>query len=216
LITYQKVCLDRGMASKGETTRNRILDSAQAMILERGYAGMSVDALISGLGLTKGAFFHHFKSKDDLAQTLIRRYADDGMQLFRDNLARAQKLSTDPVQRLLILVGLYEEIFERLSEPYPGCLLASYIYELHQFGEDMRTVLNEEFLLSRSELGTLIREAMRLYPPRIQVDPAALADMFMSTFEGAFILSKVLNEAAITAQQLRLYRNFIEALFRRD
>ena len=204
------------MASKGEATRTRILDSAQAMILQRGYAGMSVDALISSLGLTKGAFFHHFKSKDDLAQKLIRRYADDGLNLLRDNLARVKKLSADPVQRLLILVGLYEEMFEQLSEPYPGCLLASYIYELHQFGDDMRTVLNEEFLFSRAELGALIREAIELYPPRVDIDPVALADMFMSTFEGAFILSKSLGEAAITAQQLRLYRNFIEALFRSD
>ena len=127
-----------------------------------------------------------------------------------------KKLSADPVQRLLILVGLYEEMFEQLSEPYPGCLLASYIYELHQFGDDMRTVLNEEFLFSRAELGALIREAIELYPPRVDIDPVALADMFMSTFEGAFILSKSLGEAAITAQQLRLYRNFIEALFRSD
>jgi len=204
------------MASKGEMTRTRILDSAQAMILERGYAGMSVDALISSLGLTKGAFFHHFKSKDDLAQKLIRRYADDGLNLLRDNLARVKKLSADPVQRILILVGLYEEMFEQLTEPYPGCLLASYIYELHQFGDDMRTVLNEEFLFSRTELGALIREAIERYPPHIDIDPVALADMFMSTFEGAFILSKSLGEAAITAQQLRLYRNFIEALFRAD
>jgi TetR/AcrR family transcriptional repressor of nem operon len=204
------------MASKGEVTRARILDAAQAMILERGYAGMSVDALISSLGLTKGAFFHHFRSKDDLAQTLIRRYADEGLDMLRDNLARVKKLGDDPVQRIRILVGLYEEMFEQLTEPYPGCLLASYIYELHQFGDDMRMVLNEEFLLSRTELSTLIREAMQLYPPRVDIDPVAVADMFMSTLEGAFILSKSLGEAAITAQQLRLYRNFIEVLFRSD
>jgi len=201
------------MASKGTATRSRILDAAQALILERGFAGVSVDALIKSLGLTKGAFFHHFRSKDELARTLIRRYADEGSELFRSNLARACRLSDDPVQRLLILVGLYEELFEQLTEPYPGCLLASYVYELHQFGPEMRHVLNEEFLLSRHELGKLIRAAMELYPPRVAVDPVALADMFMSTFEGAFILSKSLEEAAITAQQLRLYKAFIEALF---
>ena len=110
------------MASKGENTRERILDSAQSLILERGFAGVSVDQLIKRLGLTKGAFFHHFKSKSDLARALIRRYADQGLKLFRDNLARARRLSDDPLQQLLILVGLYEELFANLTEPYPGIL----------------------------------------------------------------------------------------------
>ena len=102
------------MAGKGEETRTRILDAAQAMILDHGYAGVSVDQLISGVGLTKGAFFHHFKSKKDLARTLIKRYANDGVQLFEENLVRAKKLSDDPLQQFLIFIGLYEELFEGL------------------------------------------------------------------------------------------------------
>jgi len=202
-----------GMARKGEDTRNRILDAAQAMILDHGFAGVSVDQLIKSLGLTKGAFFHHFRNRDDLARTLIRRYADQGLTLFRDNLARAKKLSDDPLQQLLILVGLYEELFADLTEPYPGCLLASYVYELQQFDAETRAIINEEFILSRREVTKLLREIMAIHPPRREVDPVALADGFMAVFEGAFILSKSLNEADITARQLRLYRTTLEALF---
>jgi len=50
------------MGKKGEDTRTRILDTAQAMVLDMGYAGMSIEKLISSLGMTKGAFFHHFKN----------------------------------------------------------------------------------------------------------------------------------------------------------
>jgi TetR/AcrR family transcriptional repressor of nem operon len=202
-----------GMASKGEDTRKRILDAAQTLVLGHGFAGVSVDQLIKSLGLTKGAFFHHFRSKNDLARALIRRYADEGLALFRDNLARAGKLSDDPLQQLLILVGLYEELFESLTEPYPGCLLASYVYELQQFDEETRAIINEEFIESRREVTKLIRAIMNKYPPRRPVDPMTLADGFMSTFEGAFILSKSLDEADITVKQLRLYRTTIEALF---
>jgi TetR/AcrR family transcriptional repressor of nem operon len=201
------------MGKKGEDTRNRILDTAQAMILDHGFAGVSVDQLIKSLGLTKGAFFHHFRSKNDLARALIRRYADDGLVLFRENLTRAKKLSSDPLQQLLILVGLYEELFEHLTEPYPGCLLASYVYELQQFDDETRAIINEEFILSRREVTQLLREIMALYPPRREVDPEALADGFMAVFEGAFILSKSLNEADITVKQLRLYKTTLEALF---
>ena len=202
------------MAKKGENTRQRILDAAQGLILEYGYAGVSVDQVINNVGLTKGAFFHHFKNKGELARTLIRRYSDDGVQLFEDNMARAKKLSDDPLQQFLILIGLYEELFDDLIEPYPGCLLASYVYELQQFDDDIKPIINEEFLLSREELTALIERIKEKYPPRQPVDPVALADTFMSTFEGAFVLSKSLNEPKITAQQLRLYKTFIEVLFR--
>jgi TetR/AcrR family transcriptional repressor of nem operon len=201
------------MSKKGAETKARILDTAQQLILDHGYAGLSLDQLIGSLGLTKGAFFHHFKSKNDLAKTLIRRYADEGIALFQSNFSRAKKLSNDPLQQLLLLVGLYEELFEGLTEPYPGCLLASYIYELQQFDDEVLRILNEEFLFSRSALTKLIEDIEHAYPSRRAVDRGALADAFMSIIEGAFILSKSLNEPELTARQLRLYRTLIEALF---
>lgn len=201
------------MAKKGEDTRKRILDTAQAMILGRGYAGVSVDTLISELGLTKGAFFHHFKSKRDLARTLIERYSDEGVSLFQESLRRAKRLSDDPLQQFLILIGLYEEIFEGLTEPYPGCLLASYVYEMQQFDEGTRTIINREFLLSRGELTQLIERIAKEHPPRARIDVCSLADGFMCLFEGAFILGKSLQESDTTFKQLRHYKTYIQLLF---
>lgn len=169
------------VGKKGEATRERILDAAQSLILESGYAGVSVERLIASLGLTKGAFFHHFKSKRELARALIQRYAEQGVELFEASLARARKLSDDPLQ---------------------------------QFDADIRPILNREFLLARHELTSLIERIAERYPPRAPIDATALADTFNSTFEGAFILSKSLAEPAITAQQLKLYKTFIEMLFR--
>jgi TetR/AcrR family transcriptional repressor of nem operon len=204
------------MVKTGDNTRTRILDAAQALILARGYAGVSIEQLIGSLGLTKGAFFHHFRNKAALARALIRRFADEGLTLFKANLDRARKLSDDPLQQFLILIGLYEELFEGLTEPYPGCLLASYVYEMQQFDAETRAILSEEFLLSRAELTQLIGRIAEKYPPRRAIDPVALADGFMSVFEGAFVLSKSLNEPDITARQLRQYRTCIEALFAPD
>jgi len=204
------------MATKGEATRERILDAAQAMVLDHGFAGVSVEQLIQSLGLTKGAFFHHFRNKNELARSLIRRYADEGLQFFADSLARARKLSDDPLQQFLILIGLYEEMFADLTEPYPGCLLASYVYELQQFDAETQAIINEEFILSRTELTKLILEIMTKHPPRREVDPVSLADGFMSVFEGAFVLSKSLGEADVTIKQLRHYKAYVELLFGKE
>jgi TetR/AcrR family transcriptional repressor of nem operon len=204
------------MASKGERTRERILDAAQALVLDHGFGGVSIDRVIAQLDVTKGAFFHHFKNKKQLAHALIERYADDGVALFESNMERAQKLSDDPLQQLLIFVGLYEEIFENFTEPYPGCLLASYAYEMQLFDDEIRPIVTKEFELSRRELTALIKRIAEKHPPRTSVDARALADMFMSTFEGAFVLEKSLSDPQITAEQLRLYKMFLSTLFSND
>jgi len=201
------------MSTKGEQTRTRILDEAESMILDYSFSGMSVNGLIGRLGLTKGAFFHHFDSKDDLAKTLIRRFADEGNATLQSMMDRANKLSDDPLQQLLIMTGLFVEEFEGLTEPYPGCLLGAYVYELQQFDDDVREVINDEFLTWRKLLSAQIERVKLRYPPREEVSTEALADMFISTFEGAFIMSKSLLDPAITAEQLKLYRAFISALF---
>jgi len=201
------------MGRKGIETRQLIMDTAQAMILERGYGGTSVDHVIKSLGLTKGAFFHHFNCKGDLAKALIQRYSDDGIAMMKETLERSQKLSDDPLQQFLILIGLYIEEFDGLTEPYPGCLLASYVYELQQFDADVRPIITAEMLHWRTTLTALIDRIKLRYPPNSEIDSGALADMFLSTFEGAFVLSKALQESAVTAQQLKLYKTFIETLF---
>jgi len=201
------------MNTKGAQTRQRILDAAEAMILSRGFAGMSVDGLIRSLGLTKGAFFHHFDSKNDLSRHLVQRFSDDGTALFKSFHERARKLSDDPLQQLLLIIGFYSELFEGLTEPYPGCLLAAYVYELQLYDEDLKPIILAEFELVRQEIGALVRQIQKRYPARADVDPVALADMFSSTFEGAFVLSKAFNEPDVTVVQLRLYRTFIETLF---
>ena len=204
------------MNTKGAQTRQRILDAAQAMILSRGYAGTSLDALIQSLGLTKGAFFHHFNSKNDLAHHLVQRFADDGVSLFRNIQSRAENESDDPLEQLLNVIDAYTELFEGLTEPFPGCLLAAYVYELQLFEDDLLPIITTEFQLVREELGALIRRVQKRYPARAKVDSIVLADMFSSTFEGAFVISKAFNEPKVTADQLRLFKTLVATLFAHD
>jgi len=201
------------MARDGTATRNRILDTAEAMILEQGYSATSIDKLVAQAGVTKGSFFHHFDSKAVLALTLVERFARADLDLFEQNRARAEKLSRDPLQQVLILIGLYQEMMEGLTAPYPGCLFASYIYEADLFDDSTLAVIQDAYLHWRTNLGAMFEQAAAVYPPRAEVDFAHLADMFTGMLEGAFIMSKTLQEPQLVAQQLTLYREFIELLF---
>ncbi len=201
------------MARDGTLTRNKILDTAEAMILEQGYNATSIDKLVAEAGVTKGSFFHHFDNKAALAHTLVERFAHADLELYAANRARAEKLSRDPLQQVLILIGLYIEMMEGLTEPYPGCLFASYIYEANLFDEHTLGVITDTYLTWRSNLSEMLERVAEVYPPRIEVDFEDVADMFTANLEGAFIMSKTLKEPQLVAHQLTLCRDLIELLF---
>lgn len=203
------------MPRDGAKTRVKILDAAQTLILDRGYAGMTVDNVLGAVGITKGAFFYHFKTKDDLAKALLRRFADEDAKVYEETRERAEKLSSDPLQQMLIFIGLFIEMFEGLTEPYPGCLFASYVYELQQFDADTKAMIKESFRKWRELLREKFDAIAAQYPPKAPVDSAVLADAFTVVLEGAFIAGKALDEPNVIADQLRLFKESVELLFGR-
>ena len=196
-----------------ERTRERILDAAQALILDHGFSATSVDAIVGRAGATKGAFFHHFGSKADLAKALVERYAALDREHLEQGLARAGKLSSDPLQQLLLLIAFYEEEFEAMLEPFPGCLFASYIYEAKLFDDATLAVLRESTLLWRRVLRAKLEEVAAAHPPRREVDMESLADLFYSLSEGAFVMTKTLGDKTLLARQARHLRTYLELLF---
>jgi TetR/AcrR family transcriptional repressor of nem operon len=202
------------MRKDGIATREKILDAAQDLILDRGYVGMTVEHVLDEVGITKGAFFHHFKTKDDLAKALLRRFADKDAKIYSETRERAEKLSDDPLQQMLIFVRLFEEMFAGLTEPYPGCLFASYIYELQQFDDQTRQLIRDSFRKWRELLKEKFEAIARKYPPQTEVSAASLADAFTVVLEGAFITGKAMDEPGVVSEQLRHFRNYVELLFR--
>jgi TetR/AcrR family transcriptional repressor of nem operon len=189
------------------------MDAAQALILETGYAATAVDAVIGTAGITKGAFFYHFKTKADLAKALVLRDAERDAAHLEQNLARAESLSNDPLQQLLLCLGLFEEELAKLEAPYPGCLYASFVYEAELFDAQTMAVVHEVFANWTRRISAKLEQIIALYPPRLPIDLRTLAEMSLTQAEGAYILGKVNKDARAPAAQFRHYRNYLELLF---
>lgn len=189
------------------------MDAAEASILDTGFAATSVGTIVERAGLTKGAFFHHFPSKSDLAHALVERYAALDAEHLETFMDRAERLSRDPLQQLLIFVGLFEEAMDELTDPFPGCLFASYVYEAQLFDARTHAIIRDAVAMWRERLGEKIRAAAAAHPPVLDVDLDALTDMMWVVFEGAFLLSKTAREPGVVAAQLRQHRNYLELLF---
>lgn len=201
------------MSRDAAATRERILDSAQRLILAQGFSATTVDSVITAAGLTKGAFFHHFASKAELGLALVRRYAAADLAQLDEFLARADRLTRDPLQRLLLFLGLMEEAADAFAGEDPGCLYASYVYERELFGLEIRDVLSDSVRAWRTALGERIRDVAAVHPPRLPVDLDSLADTFLTAFEGSYVLSRALGEPHILRAQLGHVRSYFELLF---
>ena len=201
------------MARSGEATRERILDATEALVFEHGFAAASIDKVLEQTGLTKGAFFYHFKSKAELGRALVERYALRDRQLLEETMARAEKLSDDPLQQILIFVGLLREPLERLVEPSPGCLFASYAYQPLAFDDAIAALAADTMRAWRGRLEAKFARALAQHPAQGAIEPGSLADHLLAIIEGSYVLSKVLADAGLPARQLAHYRRYVEALF---
>jgi TetR/AcrR family transcriptional repressor of nem operon len=197
-------------------TRTKIMNAAQSLILDHGFGGTTVDSIIDLAGVSKGAFFHHFSSKADLGKELVQRYADQDAEHLEQTLVKAEGLSDDPLQQLLIFVKLFKQEIESLEEPFPGCLFASYLQQSELFDHNILDIIRESMLLWRTRVLDKLKKIEQEHPPRQDVDLESLADMLMVIFEGSFVLSQSLNDNKIIARQLSHYHNYLSLLFKKQ
>ncbi len=107
---------------KGSDTRERILDVAEAAVLEKGFAATSIEELIAAVDITKSGFFYHFKDKNELAKALLIRYVEREDSLFDDLFARADELNEDPLHGFLVGLKMMSELMADLPNGHPAAL----------------------------------------------------------------------------------------------
>jgi len=202
------------MARDGSITRENILATAMGLALRQGHVATSIDEIIKEAEINKGTFFYHFPSKKNLAVAMIEKFSTMEMQILEENLAKANKLSKDPLQQLLIFIGLIQELHAQLEEGQIGCLFASYCYENQLVDENIRAMANDTFDAWQMKLSEKIQEIMKRYPPRLTINPDELADMFLVTLEGAYVLARIKNQSNVVEVHLELYKTYLESLFK--
>ncbi len=199
--------------SKGEATRQRILDAAQAAILEKGFSATSIDELIAECSLTKGGFFYHFRDKNDLARALLRRYIAEDEAVYDDIFGRARALVDDPLQVFLAGLKLLADVMGDMPKGHPGCVVAVSCYYERMFDRELREINTEAALQWRRRFRGMLDDIGVRYRPREPVDLDELADMVSSVLEGGIIMAKALGDPHSLKRQILTFRALVQALF---
>lgn len=201
------------MGTKGEITRENILAVAEDLILKKGFSGTSIDEIIKFANITKGGFFYHFKGKNDLAKGLLQRYLIQDDEFFNSLFERADTLSEDPLQQMLIFLKLMAEAMADLPAGHPGCLVASFTYESQQIEPEVLNLAGQGILNWRKLFMQRFERIKDKYPMKLETSVSELADMLTSIVEGGIVISLTLKKPSVLVEQLLLYRNHIRLLF---
>lgn len=201
------------MPRDGTKTRERILDSAERLVLEQGLAATSVDEVIAGADTSKGAFFHHFPTKNHLARALVERYAANDVGFLEEFMGRAEAMSDDPAEQVVAFIRMFEHAADEMVAQQPSCLYVSYIFDRQLFDDGTNDVIAGTVVAWRERLQERLRAAADEHPPALDVDLVALADHLFTTFEGAFMLTRTMGDPGIMRRQLGLLRQYVALLF---
>lgn len=199
--------------SKGEATRERLLDLAEAAVLQKGFGATTIDELIAAAGLTKSGFFYHFADKNELAQALLRRYIARHNEIIDEMMRKASELTDDPLQHFLIGLKFFADMLADLPVAHPGCIVAAFCYQDQQFSRAIRDLNAEGVRSWRARIAAMLSNIAKRYPPREGVDLDALADMATSLVEGGIILSRTFDDKSLLAQQMMAYRTYVKLAF---
>ncbi len=200
------------MPKDGRKTRSNILEQAHCLVMQKGFAGTSIDMVLEAAQITKGAFFYHFKNKSHLAVALAERYAKQNDRFFSSQMQAAEKANAHPLDRLLgFLDGLTEAIG---SQPKTeGCLFAGFGYEADGFEPSLQEYIAQQMVRWRNHYATWLRQIAQVHPPYIEIDMDELADAFLAAVEGGYVMGRLHRDPNAAAIPLRHYRQYIEFVF---
>jgi TetR/AcrR family transcriptional repressor of nem operon len=199
--------------TKGEQTRERLLDLAEDAVLHKGFALTSIDELIAAANITKSGFFYHFRDKNDLAKALLERYLERDEVIFDDLFAKADALNEDPLHGFLVFLKLLADLMADLASGHPGCLVASYCYQDRLFSSEIRELGAMGVRRWRARFRRRLDLIAERYPPKIAIDLDPLADMASTIVDGGIVLSKSLSQPKHLPEQVMLYRSFVRLVF---
>lgn len=198
------------IATPSKDARTRLLDAALKVVRERGYSATTVDELCKTAGVTKGAFFHHFKSKDELGVAAARHWASVTSAMFA---AAPYHAPADPLDRVLAYVDFRKQLL-RGDLPDFTCFVGTTLQETYATHPEIRAACFDSIAGHAGTLVADIEAAIVKYPPAIAINAQSLALHTQAVLQGAFILAKGGQDSALAAASVDHLHNYIALLFK--
>ena len=189
--------------------RQELLRAALSLIREKGYSSTTVDELCARAGVTKGGFFHHFKSKDALAVAATNHWSQITGAFFE---TAPYHQHSDPLDRVLGYLDFRKVILKGKLAEFT-CLAGTMVQEIYATNPNIRAACEASISGHAAKIEADIAEAMKRYRIRAPWTAESLAMHTQAVLQGAFIMAKAKGGAVIAAASIDHLHRYIELLF---
>lgn len=207
--TNRLVC-SGGMTVKSRgDTQGALIDAAFELVRRQGWAGTSVDQLCRHAGVTKGAFFHHFASKEALGVAAAKHWDLRTTPLFA---GAAYHQHGDPLDRIFGYLDFRAEIAEGALEEFT-CFVGTTVQETFATSEPIRAACGETIKAHAQRLAADFRQAIAKHKPRAAVSPENLALYTQTVLQGGFVMSKAIGNRSPLLDAISQLKVHLSLLF---
>jgi TetR/AcrR family transcriptional repressor of nem operon len=189
--------------------RTKLLEGALNVIRAKGYSATTVDELCAAAGVTKGAFFHHFASKEALAAAAADFWSETTSGLFA---GADYHRHADPLDRVLGYIDFRAELIEGPIEGFT-CLVGTMAQEVYLTSPAIRDACAASIFGHAATLEADIEAALALHDVR-DITAASLANHTQAVLQGAFILAKASGRPEVALESVAHLKRYFELLFR--
>ena len=179
------------VTTKGERTRQRIVEHAAPVFNQRGYAGASMRDLVAATGLEKGGLYNHFGSKEALALAAF----DHAVTLVGERLSEARASETDAVKQLVAVIRAFAQWVRKPVLP-GGCPIMNTAIEADDTNPELRAHARDAMTQLQRLIGSIVKHGVDAREIDAATDPYALASIVISSLEGALMLSRLYDDEA--------------------
>lgn len=193
---------------RGEA-RTRLLDTALKLIREQGFAATSVDALCKEAGVTKGAFFHHFDSKEALGAAAANYWSETTSALFAGAPYHAP---SDPLERVFAYLDFRAALIDGEIAEFT-CLVGTMVQETYGSSDAIREACNRSITGHAATLEADIQAAMDAHGVRAPFTAQSLALLTQTVLQGGFITAKAAGDKAPALDAVAHLKRYFAFIF---
>jgi TetR/AcrR family transcriptional regulator, transcriptional repressor for nem operon len=190
-------------------TRDSLMEAAFGLVRRQGLAATSVDDICKAAGVSKGAFFHHFKSKDELAAAAGYHWSAVTEPVFE---GAAYHAPDDPLDRVLGYVDLRRDMMAGEIAEFT-CFAGTMVQEAWATSPAVRAAAWDSMSRHADALVPDIEAAKAAHGIGDELEARSLARHMVAVVQGAFILAKASGDPFVGAETVRHLRRYIEQLF---